>query len=47
MIQDEMAGWHHQLSGHESEQTWGDSNEGQQPGVLQLIGQQGVGHDSD
>ena len=26
--QDEMAGWHHQLNGHESEQTWGDT-EGQ------------------
>ena len=26
--QDEMVGWHHQLNGHEFEQTWGDS-EGQ------------------
>ena len=25
MAKDEMVGWHHQLSGHESEQTPGDS----------------------
>ena len=29
MTEDEMAGWHHQLNGHESEQTLGDS-EGQE-----------------
>ena len=28
MTEDEMAGWHHQLNGHEFEQTQGDS-EGQ------------------
>ena len=28
MREDEMVGWHHQLIGHEFEQTWGDS-EGQ------------------
>ena len=28
MIEDEMVGWHHRLSGHEFEQTAGDS-EGQ------------------
>ena len=28
MIEDEMVGWHHQLNGHESEQTLGDG-EGQ------------------
>ena len=28
MTEDEMVGWHHQLNGHESEQTPGDS-EGQ------------------
>ena len=28
MTEDEMAGWHHRLNGHESEQTLGDS-EGQ------------------
>ena len=31
MTEDEMVGWHHQLNGHESEQTQGDS-EGQ--GIL-------------
>ena len=25
--QDEMAGWHHQLNGHESEQTLGDGKD--------------------
>ena len=25
MTEDEMVGWHHQHSGHEFEQTWGDS----------------------
>ena len=25
MAQDEMVGWHHQLNGHECEQTQGDS----------------------
>ena len=29
MTEDEMAGWHHQLNGHEFEQTWGHS-EGQE-----------------
>ena len=28
MTEDELVGWHHQLNGHESEQTLGDS-EGQ------------------
>ena len=28
VTEDEMVGWHHQLNGHEFEQTWGDS-EGQ------------------
>ena len=28
MTEDEMVGWHHQLNGHEFEQTWGDG-EGQ------------------
>ena len=28
VTEDEMVGWHHQLNGHESEQTLGDS-EGQ------------------
>ena len=37
-----MVGWHHQLNGHESEQTAGDS-EGQRS--LQSMGLQRVGHD--
>ena len=40
-----MGAWYRQLNGHESEQTLGESNEGQQAGVLQSIGQQGVRHD--
>ena len=43
MTEDEKVGWHHQLSGHEFEQTLGDS-EGQRI-VLQSIGSQRVGHD--
>ena len=41
MTEDEMVGWHHQLDGHESEQTPGIS-EGQigKPGVLQSVGLQ-------
>ena len=27
MAEDEIAGWHHQLNGHESEQTPGDSTQ--------------------
>ena len=42
--EDEMVGWHHWPSGHEFEQTPGDS-EGQFPGMLQSIGSQRVGHD--
>ena len=34
--EDEIAGWHHQLNGHEFEQI---------PGVLQSMGSQRVGHD--
>ena len=34
MTEDEMVGWHHQLNGHELEQTWGDS-EGQ--GSLAIV----------
>ena len=37
-----MVGWHHQLNGHEFEQTLGDS-EGQ-GGLLQAIGLQRIGH---
>ena len=35
MTEDEMVGWHHQLNGHEFEQTLGDS-EGQ-AGMLQSM----------
>ena len=38
-----MVGQHHQLSGHEFEQTLGDSGTGK-PGVLQSMGLQRVGH---
>ena len=44
MTEDEMVGWQYQLNGHEFEQTPGDS--GGQPGVLQSMGLQRVGHDS-
>ena len=43
MIQDEMVGWHHQLNGHEFEQTLGDG-EGQ--GSLACCRPQG-GKESD
>ena len=40
-----MVGWHHQLNGHESEQTPGDS-EGQGSLVCRgPLGSQRVGHD--
>ena len=35
--EDELVGWHHQLNGHEYEQSPGD-NEGQKPGLLQSMG---------
>ena len=41
--EDEMVGWHHQLSGHEFEQALGDG-EGQL-GMLQSVGSQRVRHD--
>ena len=39
------AGRHHQLNGHEFEQTLGDSEGQGRPGGLQLMGSQRVGHD--
>ena len=42
--EDEMAGWHHQLNGHEFEQALG-VGDGGKPGVLQSMGLQRVGHD--
>ena len=44
MTEDKMVGWHHQLSGHEFEQTPGDA-ERQKPGMLQSLGLQRVSHD--
>ena len=42
-IEDQMAGWHHWLKGHEFEQTgrWWRTGK---PGVLQFMGSQRVGH---
>ena len=45
MTEDEMVGWHHQLNGHDFEQTMGDSEGQGKPGVLQSMGLQRVGHD--
>ena len=39
-----MFTWHHQLNGHEVEQIPGGSG-GQEPGTLQSMGCQRVGHD--
>ena len=45
-IEDEMAGWHNWLNGHEAEHTPGDSEgQGRTPGVLLSIGLQRVGRD--
>ena len=42
MTEDEMVGWHHQLSGHEFEQAPGD---GERQDSLQTMGSQRVGQD--
>ena len=39
-----MVRWHHRLSGHQFEQTLG-SSKGREPGVLQFMVSQRVGHD--
>ena len=39
MTEDEMVGWHHQLHGHEFEQTPGVGDTGR-AGVLQSVGSQ-------
>ena len=39
-----MAGWHHQLNGHEFGQTLGDSEKTGKIGVLQFMGWQRVRH---
>ena len=44
MTEDEMAGWHHPLHGHESEWTLG-VGDGQRPGVLRFMGSQSIRHD--
>ena len=48
MAEDQIAEWHHQVNGQESEQTPGDS-EGQGCLVcyIQSMGPQRVGHDRD
>ena len=42
--EDEMAGWHHWLDGHESEWTPGVGELPGRPGVLRFMGSQRVGH---
>ena len=42
--ENEMVGWHHQLSRHEFEQILGESNKGK-PGMLQFMGSPTVRHD--
>ena len=50
MVEDEMIRYHHWLNGHEFEQSLGDG-EGSlevwkmEPGVLQSMGSQRIGHD--
>ena len=44
MAEDEMVGWHHQLNGHEFEQTPGDGERQGEPGMLQSMGSQIVRH---
>ena len=45
MTEDEMAGWHHRLDGHEFECTPGVGDGQGEPGVLPFMGSQRVGHD--
>ena len=44
VLEDEMAGWHHQCNGHELGQTSGDEWGTRRPGVLQSMGSQRTGH---
>ena len=44
VAEDEMVGWHHQLNGHEFEQTPGGQWRTGKPGVLHSMGLQRVGH---
>ena len=45
MTEEEMAGWHHRLNGHEFGQTPGVGWWTGRPGLLQSMGSQRVGHD--
>ena len=46
VTEDEMVGWHHQLNGHESEQTLGDSEgQGSLMCCMQSMGWQRVAHE--
>ena len=46
ITEDELVGWHHQLNGHEFEQTLGDGEGQGSPGMLQPMGSQRAGHSS-
>ena len=43
--EDEMVGWHHQLDGHDFEQTPGVGDKTGRPGVLRSMELQRVRHD--
>ena len=45
MIEDEMVGQHHQLDGHEFEQTLGDGKAQEAWCAIQSMGSQRAGHD--
>ena len=45
MTENEMAGWHHRLDGHEFEYTLGIDDVTGKTGVLQSMGTQRVRHD--
>ena len=45
MAENEMAGWHHRLNGHEFEQTPGVSDAQESLCMLQSMGSQRVRHD--
>ena len=42
MTEDQMVGWHHQLNGHEFEQTLGDCEGQVKSGMLQSMGSQSL-----
>ena len=44
VTEDEMARWHHRLSGHKFEQSLRESEGQGEPGTLQSMGSQRVGH---